>query len=131
MLMRAAVLGVMGLSVVVGQTIFDKPVASQTADECSNELKQVFKHTKWLLTTDFSSGASELKVTMGVAADGAITIKNRRRGPFTIKCSGKNISFDWKNDDSKRYTLTMEKDGNFDGSRTGSSDDYGATLKKR
>jgi hypothetical protein len=121
----------MGLSMVTGQAIFDKPAASQTAGACSAEIKQALKDNKWALKTEFSNGANTWTATTAVAADGAITIKTRRRGPFKVRCDGKEISFDWRNDESKRYTLTLQKDGNFEGSRSGSNDDYGATLKKK
>ncbi len=130
-LCRMAVAGIAGLSIVTGQAIFDKPAASQTPDACSKEIKQALNNTSWVLETGFSNGATTWGATTNIAADGTISIKTRRRGPFKIKCDGKKISFDWSEDPSKRYTMTFENDGNFDGSRLARSGYYNATLKKK
>lgn len=128
---RAAVIGMAGLTAVVGETVFDKNAMSQTAGACSTEIIQALKHTDWVLATNFSSGERSFGATTKIAADGAITIKTRKRGPFRVKCDGKNISFDWNDDPNKRYTLKLINDGNFVGERLGSYNPYDATLKKK
>lgn len=68
-------------------------------------------------------------VTTTVAPDGKMNL-SARDGALPITCRGNVITFDWKNDASKRYTLTLESPGVFSGSRVGRSSDYDATLKK-
>jgi len=130
MLIRVLAVGLTGMSLVVGQTIFDKPAVSQTSDKCSKDVKLALKNAKWKMNTDFSNGAGSWTITTDVAADGAMTIATRR-GPLKIRCDDKEISFDWKEDSSKRYTMTLQNDGSFSGSRTGSHNDYNASLTKK
>jgi hypothetical protein len=130
MLIQSLAVSLIGLSVIMGPSIIGNPAASQTPDKCSTKVKQALKSSKWTLATDFSSGAQDWTVSTNVASDGAMTMETRR-GLLKIRCEGQNIFFDWKEDSRKRYTMTFKTDGNFDGSRTGNSDDYSATLTKK
>ena len=119
---RITLLSLASLALAACQTTSGKPVA------CANSVKQALTKSTWELTTEFtnSDGTQSYTVGTNVSADGTMTI-----GPsLKITCSSRKIAFDWRHDPSKRYTLTLEKDGVFSGSRTGSRSDYNATLKR-
>ena len=101
------------------------------AAECSNEVKRALTNSKWTLTTEYNDGAKAFPTKTRVAADGTMAFV-RYGKTIKITCDSKEIVFDWKNQESKRYTLTLGKDGVFSGSRSSNYvDGYPATLKKR
>jgi hypothetical protein len=106
-------------------------VATSASAACSNVVKQALDNSKWRLKTEFTRGdPGDWKVTTAVATDGKMSIATRR-GVLPITCRGNVITFDWKNEENKRYTLTLKNPSMFSGSRAGNSSDYDAALVKR
>lgn len=105
-------------------------VATSAPEACADAVKRTLTNSKWRLQTAFNRGKpGDWPVTTTVAPDGKMSVTTRR-GSLPITCRGKVITFDWSNDASKRYTLTLDNPGMFSGARAGSHRDYDATMKK-
>jgi hypothetical protein len=113
-------------------TLFMIFPATTFAGECSDEVKRALTNATWMMAMDHKRGRrSEFPLQTRVAADGTLEVVGNRDEIMKITCDGKQIVFDWKNEERKRFTLTLGTDGVFRGSRT-SSDGEGhpSTLKK-
>lgn len=113
-------------------TFLCNPTGAISASEaCVDAVKQTLTNSEWRLQTEFTRGnPGDWNVSTAVAPDGKMSIATSR-GALPITCRGNVITFDWKNDESKRYTLTFENPSMFSGSRSGRSSDYDATLRKQ
>lgn len=124
MITKVIVLSLTVMSVFAFQT------ASADSNVCSSDVKQVIKNSKWQLDIDFNNSPNSWTVTTDIAADGAMTAVSDGVS-MKIRCNGKRIIFDWKNNSIKQYNFTLGKDGNFSGVRSSNSGrQYDSTLKK-
>tara|TARA_R110002073_G_C9327885_1_gene568986 strand:- start:385 stop:756 length:372 start_codon:yes stop_codon:yes gene_type:complete len=110
--------------------VFFAGPSTALAADCSEDVKSALSDSKWTLTTDFSKGPEDSTVETRVAENGKMEVVGKTMS-MAITCDGRQIYFDWKNQERKRYTLTLESDGSFSGSRPDKKGGtYSATLRR-